>query len=322
MSNLASSQHGVAPEDRDIKEHLKKGIVIVDKPQGPTSHQISAWVRNMAGAEKAGHGGTLDPNVSGILPIAFDDSLKALQVLLLDSKEYIAIMRLHGQADRKAIEAVFEEFTTALYQTPPVRSAVKRERRIRTIHEMEILEIKGLNVLFRVVCESGTYIRTLCVDMGDALSVGGHMLELRRSRTAKFDESHLVKLQDLKDAFVAYEEDGDENLLRKVILPFERMLDHLPKVYVKDSAVDAICHGADVAVPGINKIEGLFGKGDIVAIMTQKNEGIAIGEAKMPASKILESTKGSAINLQRVFMAPGTYPKLWKRAVIQKNKKV
>jgi len=314
MSNLASSQHGVAPEDREIKDYLRKGIVIIDKPKGPTSHQISAWVRNMAGAEKAGHGGTLDPNVSGILPIAFDDSLKALQVLLLDTKEYIAIMKLHGQADRKLIESVFKEFTAPIYQLPPVRSAVKRERRIRTIHEMELLEVKGLSVLFRVVCESGTYIRTLCVDMGDALSVGGHMLELRRTRTARFDEGQLVKLQELKDAFVALEEDGDEKPLRKIILPFERMLDHLPKVYLKDSAVDAVCHGADVAVPGINKIEGKFSKGDIVAVMTQKGEGIAIGEAKMHASKILDSKKGSAINLQRVFMAPGTYPKLWKRA--------
>ena len=313
MSDLASSQHGVEPEDRPIKDYLRKGIVIIDKPRGPTSHQISAWVRNMAGAEKAGHGGTLDPNVSGVLPIAFDDSLKALQVLLLDTKEYIVVMRMHGLADRKALDAVFKEFTTALYQTPPVRSAVKRERRIRTVHEMEIIEIKGLNVLFRAVCESGTYIRTLCVDMGDALSVGAHMQELRRSRTATFDESQLVKMQDLKDAFVAYEEDGDEKPLRSIIKPFEKMLDHLPKVYVKDSAVDAICHGADVAVPGIKKIEGSFDKGEIVAIFTQKGEGIAIGESKMHANNIMEAKKGSAINLQRVFMTPGTYPKLWKR---------
>ena len=139
------------------------------------------------------------------------------------------------------------------------------------------------------------------------------MLELRRTRTATFDETYLVKMQELKDAFVALEEDGDEEPLRKVIMPFERMLDHLPKVYVKDSAVDAICHGADLAVPGITKIEGNFGKGQIVAVMTQKGEGIAIGETRIPASKILESSKGSAVNLQRVFMAPGTYPKLWKR---------
>ena len=308
-----ASQHGTAPEDRPIDEYVRKGIVIIDKPKGPTSHQVSAWVRNMVGAEKAGHGGTLDPNVSGVLPIAFEDSLKALQVLLLDTKEYVAIMKLHGQADKKHIEKVFEEFTGPIYQTPPVRAAVKRERRIRTIHEMELLESRANSVLFRVVCESGTYIRTLCVDMGDALAVGGHMLELRRTRTARFDEGHLVKMQELKDAFVAYHEEGDEKPLRSCVLPFERMLDHLPKVFVKDSAVDAVCHGADVAVPGINKIEGNFDKGDIVAVLSQKSEGIAIGEAKMPSSQILETKKGSAINLTRVFMAPGTYPMLWKR---------
>lgn len=319
MSDLTASQHGTAPEDRPMADYLRKGIVIIDKPRGPTSHQVSAWVRDMAGAEKAGHGGTLDPNVSGVLPVAFDDALKAIQVLLLDTKEYVAIMRLHGQADRRSIESVFQEFTGPIYQTPPVRSAVKRERRIRTVHEMELLEIKGPHVLFRVVCESGTYIRTLCVDMGDALGVGGHMQELRRTRTATFDESQLVKMQGLKDAFVALKEDGDEAPLRAVVKPFERMLDHLPKVYVKDSAVDAICHGADIAVPGINRIEGKFGRGAVVAVMTQKGEGIAVGEASMPSGRILESKKGSAINLQRVFMAPGTYPKLWKRGADAKK---
>ncbi len=311
-AQLTESKHGIAPESRSIKEHLRKGIIVLDKPRGPTSHQVSAWVRQMVGAEKAGHGGTLDPNVSGVLVIALDDALKALQVLLLDSKEYIATMKLHGQADRKDIDRVLKEFTTEIYQTPPVRAAVKRERRSRTIHEMEILDVVDKNVLLRVVCESGTYIRTLCVDMGDALGVGGHMFELRRTRTAGFDESQIVKLHELKDAFVAYQE-GDETHLRKVILPFERMLGHLPKVYVKDSAVDAICHGADVAIPGIKKIEGKFEAGQVVAVMTQKGEGIAVGKAKMDSTKLLEMQKGSAINLERVFMAPGTYPQMWKK---------
>ncbi|MBU4031541.1 MAG: RNA-guided pseudouridylation complex pseudouridine synthase subunit Cbf5, partial [Candidatus Thermoplasmatota archaeon] len=229
---LASGgKHGIAPEERDIKEHLRKGIIVIDKPRGPTSHQVSAWVRNLVGAEKAGHGGTLDPNVSGVLVIALDDALKALQVLLLDTKEYITTLKLHGQVDRKELESVIKEFTSEIYQTPPVRAAVKRERRARTVHEMEILDVVDRSVLFRAVCESGTYIRTLCVDMGDVLGVGGHMFELRRSRTAGFDESQLVTLHELKDAFVAYEE-GDEKPLRKIVLPFERLLDHLPKVYV------------------------------------------------------------------------------------------
>ncbi|MFO7619005.1 MAG: RNA-guided pseudouridylation complex pseudouridine synthase subunit Cbf5 [Thermoplasmata archaeon] len=312
-AQLSKSRHGIAPDERGIKDHLRKGIIVLDKPRGPSSHQVSAWVRNIVGAEKAGHGGTLDPNVSGVLVIALDDALKALQVLLLDSKEYIAIMKLHGQADREELNRVFKEFTAEIYQTPPVRAAVKRERRSRTIHEMEMLDVVEKSVLFRVVCESGTYIRTLCVDMGDALGVGGHMFELRRTRTAGFDESHIVKLHELKDAFVAYEE-GNEKLLRKVILPFERMLDRLPKIYVKDSAVDAICHGADVAIPGISRIEGNFETGQVVAVMSQKGEGIAVGKAKLDSAKILEMQRGSAVNLERVFMAPGTYPQLWKRA--------
>jgi H/ACA ribonucleoprotein complex subunit 4 len=312
-TTLARSRHGISPGERNMKEHLKKGIIVLDKPRGPTSHQVSAWTRNIVGAEKAGHGGTLDPNVSGVLVIAMDDALKALQVLLLDTKEYIFTMKLHGQVGKKEIEEVVREFTSEIYQTPPVRAAVKRERRARTIHEMEIIEIKEKSVLLRAVCESGTYIRTLCVDMGDVLGVGGHMFELRRTRTAGFGEDQLVTLHQVKDAFVAYEEDGDEAPLRKIVLPFERLLDHLPKAYVKDSAVDAICHGADVAVPGITRIEGTFENGQVVAVMSQKGEGIAVGKAKISSTQMREMQKGSVINLERVFMAPGTYPQQWKK---------
>jgi H/ACA ribonucleoprotein complex subunit 4 len=153
--------------------------------------------------------------------------------------------------------------------------------------------------------------------MGDALGVGGHMFELRRTRTAGFGESQLITLHQLKDAFVAYEE-GDEKPLRKIILPYERLLDHLPKIYVKDSAVDAICHGADVAVPGITKTEGDFAVGQMVAVLTQKGEGVAVGKAKLDSAALRGMEKGSAVNLERVFMAPRTYPQLWKRGKDEK----
>lgn len=310
---LSASSHGIPPEERPIKDYLFRGMVAVDKPRGPTSHQVAAWVRNMVGAKKAGHAGTLDPNVTGVLIIAFDDAAKALNVLLLGSKEYIGLLRLHGQASKKDIENVFSEFTGPIYQFPPVRSAVKREQRVREIHDLEILEINGRDVLFRVECESGTYIRTLCKDIGDALAVSGHMLELRRTRSGHFAESQIYTLHQLKDAHVRFEESGDETELRNIIHPFERMLDHLPKVFIKDSAVDAICHGADVAVPGIQKVEGRFSKGQVVAVMTLKGEGVAIGEAIMDSMEALGREKGNAINLKRVLMQPGTYPKLWKR---------
>lgn len=311
---LSASSHSVRPEERPIKDYLRKGIVVVDKPRGPTSHQVSAWVRNMVGAEKAGHAGTLDPNVSGVLPIAFDDAAKALGVMLLGTKEYVGVLKLHSQVPKADIERVFSEFTGPIYQIPPVRSAVKREQRIRTIHELEILAAKDRTVLFRAECESGTYIRTLCRDIGDALAVGGHMLELRRTRSGHFNEGQTHTLHQLKDAHVRFVESGDETELRRIILPYERMLDDLPKLYVKDSAVDAICHGADVAVPGIQRIEGQYSKGQVVAVMTQKGEGVAIGEAMFDSMDALGRQKGNAISLNRVFMSPGTYPKLWKRS--------
>jgi len=311
---LSVSSYGCRPEERPIEEHLKKGIVIIDKTRGPTSHQVSAWVRNMVGAEKAGHAGTLDPNVSGVLPIAFDDAAKALNVLLLGTKEYVGILKLHGPVQRQALDKMFDEFKGPIYQMPPVRSAVKREQRIRSIHELEILDVQDRSVLFRTECESGTYIRTLCRDIGDALAVGGHMLELRRTRSAHFDESQAYKLHQLKDAFVAYKEEGDEAPLRNMVRPFESFLDGLPKVYIKDSAVDAVCHGADVAVPGIVRIEGEFSKSDTVAVLTLKGEGVAVGDTNMGSMKALSSTHGNVIDLKRVFMKPGTYPKLWKRS--------
>jgi H/ACA ribonucleoprotein complex subunit 4 len=311
---LSASSFGVRPDERPIKDYLRKGIVIVDKPQGPTSHQVSAWVRNMVGAEKAGHAGTLDPNVSGVLIIAFDDAAKALGVMLLGTKEYVGVLKLHAQVQRKDIERVFSEFTGPIFQIPPVRAAVKREQRIRTIHDLKILAVKNRNVLFRAECESGTYIRTLCRDIGDALAVGGHMLELRRTRSGHFDESRMFSLHQLKDAHVRFQETGDETELRRIILPYERMLDDLPKIFIKDSAVDAVCHGADVAVPGIQRVEGTYSKGQVVAVMTQKGEGVAVGEALMGAMDALGRNKGNAIKLNRVLMQPGTYPRLWKRS--------
>lgn len=310
---LATSDHGVHPGDRKMEDYLRLGMVLIDKPRGPTSHQVSAWVKQMLGLKKAGHSGTLDPNVSGVLPIVFEDGTRALDVLHEGTKEYVCVMKVHNDVGRSRIESAFGEFVGEIYQTPPVRSAVKRERRVRKVHDLEILAIEGRSVLFRVECEAGTYIRTLCTDIGDVLGVGGHMYELRRTRSGHFKEGQIFTLHQLKDAWENYKESGDEGEIRSIIMPMERLFDDLPKIFVKDSAVDAISHGADVAVPGIKKVEGKIARGDLVAVFTLKGEAIAIGEAKLTAQKMATGSKGVAVNLSRVFMAPGTYPKLWKR---------
>lgn len=311
---LSASKYGFKPEERPLKNYINQGIVIIDKPRGPSSHQVSAWVRNIVGVEKAGHAGTLDPNVSGVMVIAFEDAVRALDVTLLETKEYVGVLKLNAPVPEKEIREIFKEFIGEIYQFPPLRSAVKREMRTRRIFELEMLEYGDRIVLFRCVCESGTYIRTLCRDMGDALAVGGHMLELRRTRSGHFKESQCHTMHELNDAFAWFKENGDEKLLRDIILPFERLLDNLPKVYIKDSAVDAVCHGADLATPGIARIEGKYRKGQEVAIMSTKGEGVAIGIACMDSMVALSSEKGAAVELKRVFMRPDTYPKLWKRA--------
>ncbi len=303
---------GKRPEDRSVEELLNLGFINVDKPSGPTSHQVSAWVKKILGVEKAGHGGTLDPRVTGVLPVALKDSARALQALLVGDKEYVGVLHLHQNVDKKKVEGMFSDFTGEILQVPPVRSAVKREMRKRTIHELEILESEGRDWLFRVRCESGTYIRTLCKDIGEALGVGGQMKNLRRTRTASLTEKESHILQDLKDAWIAWESDEDDRPLREVIQPMEVLLDHLPKVIIKDTAVDAICHGANLAVTGISRIRGAFAKGHMVAVMSRLGESVALGKSLMTSDKALSESSGLAVDTSRVLMAPGTYPKLWK----------
>lgn len=297
---------------KEVERLLGSGVINMDKPQGPTSHQVSAWARKMLDAERAGHGGTLDPRVTGVLPIALNRATKALGALLYGDKEYVGVLHLHQDVKEERVRDVMKDFVGEIYQVPPVRAAVKRRRRTRWIYELEPLEFQGRNALFRVRSESGTYIRTLCVDIGEALGVGGHMADLRRTRSAGFSEDESVPLQDVLDAYVYWKEDRDPSHLREVILPMESLLSHLARVTVKDSAVDALCHGADLAVPGVSRLDSTFVSGDIVAMFTRKGEGIAIGAARLKSSKIVEKDRGVAVNVQRVFMSPGTYPKMWK----------
>ncbi|MBS1263151.1 MAG: putative tRNA pseudouridine synthase B [Methanonatronarchaeales archaeon] len=302
--------HGTPPDERTVEELLKRGVVNLDKLEGPTSHQVSAWVRDMLKLARAGHAGTLDPNVSGVLPIALERATAAAGALSEADKEYVCLMQVHGYLDGDRLGRVLERFRGEIFQTPPLKSAVKRRRRIRRIYELDVLETRGRYVLFRVGCEAGTYIRKLCSDVGRALGTGAHMQDLRRTRAGPFSEEDAVTLHDLRDAHVFHEEDGRETELRSAVLPFERMLDHLPSVLIRDSAVDAICHGADLAAPGVSMLQG-FEKGDRVAILSLKGEGVAVARALVSSRDALEMEHGLVADTERVLMEPGTYPKGW-----------
>src|SRR5438552_3693508 len=294
LHETPDSKHGTRPEDRTIQERIRLGVAIVDKPAGPTSHQVSAWVRDMFSVPKAGHSGTLDPRVTGVLPVALADATRAVEAVLAGDKEYVGGLQLHQDVDPRRVRSMMARFVGEIYQVPPVRSAVKREQRTRRVFELEPLEIDGRDVLFRVRCESGTYIRTLAVDLGDALGVGANLVDLRRTRTATFEEADAHPLNAFRDALAFAKEDGDERPVREVLRPIEDLLRHLPRIVIKDTAVDALCHGANLAVPGIAKLSPHIRRGDSVGVLTGKGEAVALSKALMTTDEIVIAKSGAA----------------------------
>jgi len=294
---------------------LSNGVVSLDKPAGPTSHEVATWVRKIVNVNKVGHSGTLDPAVTGILPLGLGDGTKAMQALLPAGKEYVCVMELHDKAPEGEIEDVVNEFTGKIYQKPPLRSSVKRVLRVREIYYNDILEIKGRIVLFKVGCEAGTYIRKLCFDIGEVLGVGAHMRELRRTRVGHFrEDEHLCNLHDLKDAYHFWLEDGNEEEIRNYVRPVEYALEHLPEIKVRDSAVDALCHGANLAASGVLQLSTGINPDDLVVLKTLKDEAIALARSKDISDRIAKAKSGIVAEIERVFMERGRYPPLWKES--------
>ena len=300
-------KYGSNPEKRKTEDIINYGIVNIDKPRGPTSHQVSDFVQKILKITKSGHSGTLDPAVTGCLPIALGNATRIVQVLLKAGKEYVATMHLHGEVKEKKLKEVFKEFTGKIKQKPPVKSAVKRVERTRQIYYLEILEIDEKDVLFKVGCEAGTYIRKLIHDIGKTLGTGAHMSQLRRTKAGPFTEETLSTLQDLQDAFHYYKKENKEKYLRKIIQPVENAVNHLPKIWVFDTTVESLCHGSDLKMPGISKLHGKISKNDTVAVLTLKDELVALGTANLSSDEILKKEKGIAVKTEKVFMNPETY---------------
>ncbi len=311
--DITDDAYGTYYDKRTIEQLLNYGLIILDKPPGPTSHETVAWTKRILKLPKIGHSGTLDPQVSGVLPLGLGEATKALGVLLYGPKEYHALGRLHSLPSKEKLEEIIDLFRGEIYQKPPQRSAVVRQTRTRTIHEFEVLEQKERLLLTRILCESGTYIRKLYYDIGEILGPGATMIELRRTRVDQFHETDgLVTLHELADAFAVWEENKDDSKLMKMIKPVELACSELKSVVIRDSAVDAMCHGAQLAIPGILQISPNLKIGDIVGIYTQKGEVVALAESTMSEEEIRDATKGYAFKTRRIIMAPNTYPKKWR----------
>jgi len=297
---------GCPPEKRSVQQLLEFGIIDLNKPKGPTSHVVADYVKRILSV-KTGHGGSLDPAVTGVLPMGTGKGTRMMQALLPAGKEYVCIMHLHDDIPQEQVRKAFEQFIGKISQLPPVKSAVKREVREREIYYLDILEIDGRDVLFKMGCQAGTYVRKVCHDVGLLLKTGAHMAELVRTKAGPFELASAVTLQDLEDA-LAFAKEGSEKFLRHCIRPGESAVAHLPKVWIQDNAVSSVCQGASLSIPGIVRLDG-FKKGELVAIMTLKDELVALGEAVRSGVQVMQEEKGIAVKLSRVIMDPGVYPK-------------
>lgn len=286
------------PDERDPEQLLEFGVINLDKPPGPSAHQVTAWVRDSCDVERAAHAGTLDPKVTGCLPILTGTATRAAQVFSTSTKSYIAVLELHGPIPVD-FEDTVHEFETEIYQKPPRKSAVARRLRTRTIHSLQALETQDRRALLEIVCESGTYIRKLCHDIGLALGVGAHMGDLRRIQTGSFDDTSLVTMEDVVDGVRFWRDCNDPTVLKQVVDPAERALQHLPRVTIAQNAAKQVATGANVFAPGILSWDLAGGtKGDLVCCYTPDDAAICLGTlVGDPADR-----QGTVVELERVLV--------------------
>ncbi|KAJ4910099.1 putative H/ACA ribonucleoprotein complex subunit 4 [Raphanus sativus] len=306
---------GHSPLKRPLLDYIRYGVINLDKPSNPSSHEVVAWIKRILRVEKTGHSGTLDPKVTGNLIVCIDRATRLVKSQQGAGKEYVCVARLHSAVpDVAKVARALESLTGAVFQRPPLISAVKRQLRIRTIYQSKLLEYDADRhlVVFWVSCEAGTYIRTMCVHLGLLLGVGGHMQELRRVRSGILGENdNMVTMHDVMDAQWMFDNYKDESYLRRVIMPLEVILTSYKRLVVKDSAVNAICYGAKLMIPGLLRFENDVDVGTEVVLMTTKGEAIAVGIAEMTTSVMATCDHGVVAKIKRVVMDRDTYPRKW-----------
>ncbi|MEE3082799.1 MAG: RNA-guided pseudouridylation complex pseudouridine synthase subunit Cbf5 [Candidatus Thermoplasmatota archaeon] len=310
---ITSDVHGCPPSERTVEELIEAGIVVIDKPSGPNSHQVSAWARDLLGVEKLGHGGTLDPFATGVLVLLSGKSMRLTKKVLNHKKTYICVLQSDAPFDPEMLESALVRLSGEVYNVPPEVSAVKVQVRTRKI-ENKLLEVSGKDAVIQVDCEAGTYIRTLARDLGLLLSVPIKLKELRRTQSGRFSEHSTITMQQLADAIWLWKDKGDETAIRRILAPIESLVSDLPSVVVKDGAASAIAHGASLLRPGIVSITADLARGDTVQILTLKGELVGIGSMKVRSDIITEMEEGVIVKPNSVFLSADTYPRAWKKS--------
>ena len=271
-------------KEKIIQELLKFSIINIDKPSGPTSFQISNFVRKSLNINKTSHFGTLDPQVSGVLPIALSRACRLNENFMHKDKTYVGIMRLHSEIDDEILKEEIKNFIGKIVQLPPVRSRVKRAERVREIKTFKIIEKDSKDILFEAQVEAGTYIRKLIHDLGEKIG-GAHMLELRRIKASIFSEENSTNLYDFESGVEEYKK-GNDAQLRKILIPAEFYIAQvMPIVQVKENSLKQLLTGkplmrADILELLNEDIFAIFYKERFIAIMRKSDEGDIIARAE------------------------------------------
>jgi H/ACA ribonucleoprotein complex subunit 4 len=272
---------------KPLSQLLQFSLINLDKPAGPTSFQVSQFVKNALKISKTSHMGTLDPQVTGVLPITLGRACKLSEWFMHKDKKYVGIMHLHEDISLEKLKKEMKDFVGKITQLPPVRSRVKRDFREREVKQFEILEKEGKDALFIADVEAGTYIRKLCSDLGEKIG-GAHMLELRRIKASIFTETdeNFVNLYDFEKAVKEYNE-GNEIPLRKLLVPAEQAIKKvLPVTQLSQKAnLKQILTGKPLFKSDLQKIPeeeifALFKEDAFLGVYKKVNEGdiIARGE--------------------------------------------
>ena len=308
-----SPSHGTTPSERTIEQLLDSCFILLDKSPGPSSHQVSAWARDMMGLEKLGHGGTLDPFASGLLPLLSGKAMRLTGKILTHDKSYLALFKFGKSLNRQEIEEKMSMLTGKVYNVPPEISAVRVQVRTRKISKFEILDFDGNCLLAHIECEAGTYVRTMARDLGLLLDSPVELKELRRPSSGEFSLSQSITMQQLADAYWLWKEKGDETAMLRVLHPIEDMLSNLPKIVVKDGAAAALSHGAPLLRPGVVSIDEELKFGSEVLLVTMKGEAVAIAKMSQNSDVIPDMNQGEVAKPNCVLMKEDTYPRSWKK---------
>ena len=308
-----SPDYGTIPGDRTIEQLLESCFILLDKSPGPSSHQVSAWARDMMGLEKLGHGGTLDPFASGLLPLLSGKAMRLTGKILTHDKSYLALFKFGKKLERNEIEEKMAMLTGKVYNVPPEISAVRVQVRTRKISRFDILDFDGTSLLTHVECEAGTYVRTMARDLGLLLDTPVELKELRRPSSGEFSLNQSITMQQLADAYWLWKEKGDGNAMLRILHPIEDMLSDLPRVVVKDGAAAALSHGAPLLRPGVVSIDEELSVGSEVLLVTMKGEAVAIAKMSQNSKVIPDMNQGEVAKPNCVLMKEDTYPRSWKK---------